>query len=382
MTTKNPSSFLSPATQIVVQSTSFCNLDCSYCYLPNRASDKRITWETINLLLRYLESTNLLSQEVEIRWHAGEPLIVPFDFYEYCVQRIAELYGGSRTFKHSIQTNATLIDRSLAERISNLGISIGVSLDGPEALHDRHRRYRSAVGSFKAVMKGIDELHRHKVPFEIISVITRATISDHGGFYAFLESTLATKLGLNFEETEGLNAASWGPSDLVRLKQFAHELYDQSTRGTLKIREFEILERLIYAKNGAQRDLQNVCGSILALSSNGDVATYSPEFLGLQHAKWPTFAMARVNEAADSLVFNYSLLEKMQGEIEKGVEDCMNSCRYYSVCGGGRPINKLFENNLFASTETTECQLRIKLLTQVVVEAMEQMTLKTAVAPK
>lgn len=375
MTAKLLASILSPVTQIVVQSTSFCNLDCTYCYLPNRSTDKRITWDTLNTLMGHLESANLLSSELEIRWHAGEPLAIPFEFYEKCVKYIDNLYGNTRVINHSIQTNATLIDQTLAGRISVLGMKVGVSLDGPEWLHNRYRRYRSGKGSFKAVMKGIEALRDQKIQFEIISVITRDTLANHSDFYKFMESTGATRLGLNFEETEGSYAALWNDSDLISLKAFAHDLYGHSETGRLKIREFEILKRLILAKTGVRRDLQNTCGSILALGSNGDVTTFSPELLGLQHVNWPSFSIARVDESNNSMVIDKHLLSKMKKEIDQGVDNCRNSCMYYSVCGGGRPVNKIFENNRFDSTETRECQLRVKILTQVVVEAMEKIEL-------
>ena len=368
------SSFLSPVSQIVVQSTSFCNLDCTYCYLPNRSVDRRVTWGALNTLLRHLASSQLLSGQLEIRWHAGEPLAIPFESYESCAGRIAYLYGDGRIITHSIQTNATLINRALARRIAALDMRVGVSLDGPEWLHNRFRRYRSGQGSFKAVMRGIEELRAENIPFEIIAVITRDTLTNYSGFYEFMESTGATRVGLNFEETEGAYVASWSDNDLIALRAFAHDLYCRSKAGRLKVREFSILEDLVFAKRGAQRDLQNICGSILAVGANGDITTYSPELLGLQHESWPSFAIARIDESAESIVVDERLLSRMKAEIDQGVENCRGTCQYYSVCGGGRPINKVFENNRFDSTETRECQIRVKTLAQVVIEAMEQIS--------
>ena len=47
----------------------------------------------------------------------------------------------------------------------------------------------------------------------------------------------------------------------------------------------------------------------------------------------------------------------MQRDIDAGVAMCRERCEYFSVCGGGEPVNKLSENGTFVSTETTYCRL-------------------------
>lgn len=369
---KTLANLLYPTSQIVIQSTSFCNLDCTYCYLTDRNIDHRVSWDTVKTLLIKLELYNLLAESIEIRWHAGEPLIVPMDFYESCVTQISGIIAPQKVISHSLQTNATLITREHARRLSALNMRVGVSLDGPEWLHDKSRRYRSGRGSFKAVMKGIEALQNENVPFEIISVVTKDTAKYCSQFYQFLESTGAIWLGLNFEETEGTHLALWRNEDISVMEGFARDLYTYSKKGSLKVREFEILERLIFAKRGASRDLQNLCGAIIALGANGEITTYSPELLGLTYDGWPSFAIGKIDKNSNELHINDALLSKMKLLIEKGVENCRNQCQYFSVCGGGRPINKLFENGHFDSTETIECRLRVKMLTKIMIGAIEK----------
>ena len=49
-----------------------------------------------------------------------------------------------------------------------------------------------------------------------------------------------------------------------------------------------------------------------------------------------------------------------------------SSCEYFSVCGGGEPVNKLAENGTFASTETTYCRLTKMRATDLVLDALER----------
>ena len=62
----------------------------------------------------------------------------------------------------------------------------------------------------------------------------------------------------------------------------------------------------------------------------------------------------------------------MLESIEAGVAMCRERCEYFSVCGGGEPVNKLAENGTFASTETTYCRLTKMRGTDLVLDALER----------
>jgi uncharacterized protein len=62
----------------------------------------------------------------------------------------------------------------------------------------------------------------------------------------------------------------------------------------------------------------------------------------------------------------------MLEDIETGVAMCRESCEYFSVCGGGEPVNKLAENGTFASTETTYCRMTKMRGTDLVLDALER----------
>ena len=68
----------------------------------------------------------------------------------------------------------------------------------------------------------------------------------------------------------------------------------------------------------------------------------------------------------------YCRLTKMLADIQAGVEMCREHCEYFSVCGGGEPVNKLAENGSFASSETTYCRLTKMRATDLVLDALER----------
>jgi uncharacterized protein len=62
----------------------------------------------------------------------------------------------------------------------------------------------------------------------------------------------------------------------------------------------------------------------------------------------------------------------MRADIEAGVARCRETCEYFSVCGGGEPVNKLAENGTFISTETAFCRLTKMRATDLVLDALDR----------
>jgi len=63
----------------------------------------------------------------------------------------------------------------------------------------------------------------------------------------------------------------------------------------------------------------------------------------------------------------------MLDDIRAGVALCRAGCEYFSVCGGGEPVNKLFENGAFATTETTYCRMTKMRATDLVLDRLERL---------
>src|SRR5271154_2227273 len=102
------SSFLYPVPMIetvVVQPTPFCNINCSYCYLPNRNVKTVMAHETVVALFSKLFSSGWMRPGVTAIWHAGEPLVVPIAFYQAAFETIEALRPAALELRHSIQTN-------------------------------------------------------------------------------------------------------------------------------------------------------------------------------------------------------------------------------------------------------------------------------------
>jgi len=99
-----------PLELLVLQPTPFCNINCSYCYLPDRQSTKKMSSATLRQSLDWVFASGLVREPFSLLWHAGEPLVMPVDFYEEAVALLGRANKSGVRVDHSFQTNATLID--------------------------------------------------------------------------------------------------------------------------------------------------------------------------------------------------------------------------------------------------------------------------------
>ena len=112
---------------------------------------------------------------------------------------------------------------------------------------------------------------------------------------------------------------------------------------------------------------------IITIDVRGDVYTFSPEIAGYSSKDFETFAIGNIFTDSFEEIEASKVLKEMTAQIASGVELCRTGCKYFSVCGGGAPSNKVFENRTFASTSTTHCELTKKRVTDYLLETIEAM---------
>src|SRR4051794_23563236 len=122
---------LGPLELLVIQPTPFCNIDCTYCYLPDRQNARKMSLEALEATFDWVFSSGLVRQPFTLLWHAGEPMVLPPAFYEQAAELLAKHDPGGEVVTQSMQTNATLVSPEWCELILRLGIQVGVSVDGP-----------------------------------------------------------------------------------------------------------------------------------------------------------------------------------------------------------------------------------------------------------
>lgn len=160
-----------------------CNLGCHYCFFlskenlyPARESPLMSDSVQETYIRQLMESSP--RREVEVSWQGGEPTLRGLDFFRRSVALAEKYRKPGQTVLHSIQTNGTLIDDALAAFFKENNYLVGISIDGPEAMHDAYRVNKRGEGTFKDVLRGWNCLQKHGVDVNILCTIHAAN-GDH-----------------------------------------------------------------------------------------------------------------------------------------------------------------------------------------------------------
>jgi uncharacterized protein len=363
---------------LVVQPTPFCNIDCRYCYLPDRNAKAVVARQTLHNLFSQVFASGWVGECLSVVWHAGEPMVLPIEFYREAFHMIDRLKPAEVAVAHSFQTNGTLIDAAWCAFFADERIGVGVSIDGPKQFHDRHRLTRSGRGTFDRTIAGIRLLRRNEVPFHVISVLSPSSMAAPREMFDFYVEEGIDRVCFNVEESEGDHVSqSFGEIGVeAAYYRFLSEFWRLSAAVPGKItfiREIEhAIRQVLRPVDAPFRNQLVEPFAITSMDWAGNISTFSPELLGLKNPAYGDFILGNINHDLLVDLPQRPNLTRMLADIDAGVELCREGCEYFSVCGGGEPVNKLAENGSFTSSETMYCRLTKMRATDLVLDALER----------
>lgn len=165
--------------------SSGCNMKCLYCYYheEDQGKIKVISDEVLkNLIGKTLAFSRL--DPVQFTWHGGEPMLTGISLYERILSIEDDLKGDKKIENH-IQTNATLISKRWAKFFARNDFKVGISVDGPEQVHNRCRLLMNGQGSFKLVMLGLKNLHAVGIQPGAIALVSKASLGREKEIFDF-----------------------------------------------------------------------------------------------------------------------------------------------------------------------------------------------------
>jgi len=371
---------------IVFQATSRCNLNCRYCYLPaaGRAQQQRMPLDLFDRASALILRSNLLSPSPTVLWHAGEPLAAGLAFYRQAYDILAKNNVYAKKLRHSFQTNGTLINQNWCDFFQAHKVEVGVSVDGPEFLHDQNRKGWNGRGSFADAMRGVGCLKRNQISYAGICVLTRDSLAYPDEIFRFFSENGFKSIGFNVEEIEAANTdSSILESGLPALTGDRQSRYaDFMTRlvelwkqdgGRLSIREFDNLS----SKIALRKTIPNFVASpdvtqgmrILTIRADGRISTFSPELANGTPENPNQFVVGEVDhlKEVEDIIADPRYLS-LRRQIGLGIAKCQSECAYFPICGGGCPSNKYFENGTFDCSLTRSCLLHVQTLADVLFE--------------
>lgn len=188
-----------------------CNLNCSYCfYLPKanlfKSKSRRMSDDVLEEFIRqYIQEQD--EEEIVFTWQGGEPTLAGLEFYKKAVAYQRKHRAG-KTIQNDLQTNGLLIDDDWCQFLKKHNFLVGLSIDGPEHLHDVYRKTNSGNPSFKLVWDTIGRLKKHDIPFNALVTINNKNAKFPLEVYRFLRDLVQPRL-IQF-------------TPCVEIKSFAH----------------------------------------------------------------------------------------------------------------------------------------------------------------
>jgi uncharacterized protein len=362
---------------LVLQPTPFCNLDCRYCYLPDRDNRTRMSHRTLEAALRRVVEAEIITESLAIVWHAGEPLAVPRTWYQTAFACTESLLGAVATIEHHFQTNASLVNDAWCELIARHSVRVGVSVDGPAFLHDINRRTRRGGATHAKVLAGIHRLQRAGIAVHAICVLTRAHLDYPDAVLDFFIDNGIREVGFNIDEIDGANRRSTmtGDEDIAAFARFFCRVVERyrSDPDCLTIREIErVMDALIDPAFASYPDnAQNAPFGIMSVSFDGQISTFSPELMSIVDARLGAFQFGDVHTCRVSDIFAQPRFLRIASEIRRGVMRCRAECPYFAFCRGGAPSNKLGETGRLDGTRTLFCTMTQMIVVETVLRALE-----------
>jgi uncharacterized protein len=258
-----------------------CNLSCRYCYYPDRYSQLpdqcgiKMSDEILGLYIRqHIEATT--DKEIFFSWHGGEPLLAGIGFFEKAVALQKKYKPSDKVILNGIQTNATLVTSELAAFLKREKFTAGISLDGPEGLHNLFRKNKVNSGTFREVMKGLDLIRGIGVPFEILCVVSNQNVHKPIEVYRFFREAGATYITFlplveyDPSETDMVSLRSVKAADFGRFLTAVFDEWIEKDIGNIKVQIIEEALRVAFNQEHSLCIFRKVCGGVPVVELNGD----------------------------------------------------------------------------------------------------------------
>jgi uncharacterized protein len=258
-----------------------CNLRCSYCYYlckkdqdPERESPRMSDELLERYIIQQIEATT--DEIIMFSWHGGEPTLAGLDFYRKAMALQKKHNTCGRRIINGIQTNGTLLDENWCRFLSEENFLVGISIDGPEEFHNRHRIDGNGRGSFAGALRGYELLMRYGITTEILCVMNSQNVNHPLIIYDFfkkLNAKYITFLPLVERDPDSATGVS---IDSVPAKQFGIflcKIFDQWVEndiGRIKIQIFEEASRRAFNQGHTLCIFKVNCGGVPVVEHNGD----------------------------------------------------------------------------------------------------------------
>ena len=355
---------------LVKPSGSTCNLDCTYCFFlskealyPNAKS--RMAEATLENYVRQLLESHT-APLVTIAWQGGEPTLMGLDFFKRSVEFAEKYRKPGQEVEYTFQTNGVLLDDAWCAFLKEHNFLVGLSVDGPEEIHNTYRLNKGGEGTFSQVKSGWEALRRHGVEYNILCTVNAANQHQGREVYRFFRDELQATW-MQFipiveratPETLALANEGWSErpggerllytqtGSLVTERsvggeqygRFLVDIYEEWLRGDVGKIHVQLFDVTLHAYFGEHMLCIHAptCGYGPALEHNGDLYT-------CDHFVEPDYLLGNINEThMVELVASPQMRKFGDDKRDTLTQQCV-ACDVRMLCNGGCPKDRFVES--------------------------------------
>lgn len=340
-----------------------CNLDCHYCFYTEKEGlfsgtpSFRMSDETLEKFIKqYIEAQ--VSHEIPFVWQGGEPTLMGLDFYKKVIA-FQRKYGKGKKITNSLQTNGTLLTEEWCQFLAQHEFLVGLSLDGPEWIHDHFRVDRGGKPTFHKVLKALHMLKKYKVSFNILACVTKFSSQYPLEIYRFFKEQgveyiqfipivermpdqNALQLGLRHatppsitEKDVQKSVSSW-TVEAEKYGDFLIAVFDEWVRndvGRIHVMNFEHALTAWLGLPATSCIFAETCGRAGIVEHNGDV--YSCD-----HYMYPDYRLGNIHQDPFAEMMDSEQQRQFGENKKKSLPQHCQTCEVRFACNGECPKHR------------------------------------------
>jgi uncharacterized protein len=322
-----------------------CNMACGYCFYRDKDASsptplpRRMSHEILEETIRQMLEQRI--PEIFFGWQGGEPTLMGLPFFETAV-RLQMRHGRGQSVGNGLQTNGLLLDRGWVPFLRDHKFLVGLSLDGPEHVHDPYRIRRGGQPTWSEVVDRARMLLDGGVEVNALSVVNALSARFPEETYSFLKS-------LGLVHMQFIPCVETDPGDPGRAAKFSLsgdaygdfliKVFDlwmadfRDGRPTTFVRTFDSLFFLYVDRRPPDCVLQPECGTYLVVEHDGGV--YACDFF--VEERW------RLGSVMDGRLVHMlnSARQREFGMAKADLPQECRACHWLRLCRGGCPKDRI-----------------------------------------
>ena len=351
-------------------SGSTCNIDCKYCFFLSKEAlypneKHRMSEATLEAYIRQILESHR-TPEVTIAWQGGEPTLMGLGFFRNAVEIAERHRRPDQKVRHTFQTNGIALDDEWCEFLKAKDFLVGLSVDGPQDIHDANRVTRGGRGTFDLVMEGWQHLRKHGVDFNILCTVNAANQAYGRRVYRFFRDELgATWIQfipiVERATPETIHIANLGWSERPREKrllytqtgslvtersvsgaqygQFLVDVFEEWVRHDVGNVYVQLFDVTLEAYFGSYKLCIHAptCGNGPALEYNGDL-------YACDHFVEPRYKLGNIHEVHMLELVGSSRQRKFGQDKRDALTRQCQQCEVRPLCNGGCPKDRFVDS--------------------------------------